>query len=685
MEKTPENTNNVIPFPRVSPCDLPATEDALNLDPYTRGLASFISTCPLPMTISLQGSWGSGKSSMMNLLNAALKKEALCVSFNTWQYSQFDLGEQLPILFYQSLMEKLGKTDEQMAKEENQAIREACKKGLLLAARLTAKHMGMEELLDGVQGVVQDLKSGDAHTPTLTETVEGLRQSFQELVRARLRQEKKDRCVFFVDDLDRLPPGRAVELMEVLKTALECDSCVFVLAIDYEVVIRGVKDKYGEDFGAEKGRSFFDKMIQLPFDLPVEQYQLEPFLDGLIEGIGDYPCRRALLGYTAAGGLESHHPGDHSYVLDMARLAVGQNPRSLKRFFNSFFLLSQVAKASCQDLRERHFVLLLGIVALKTAYPKLYDYLTANCHDSQKLIAFYGWFHSDEAWAQLQTQDPAAAASLGLSGLSDLERDRVRRFLQRFFQSELLPTVLPLQSPPVPPADLPEGGELSAQERWISSRDGLPFTVEGWQTLELVLEASAARSFWGKETYDHLLPVSPQEGNLRFHHLAAFLQLLMDTAARENWSDLPPHRMARCLQEMARRLADPSLPLAPEPAGKGALDVKVCTPLPSCRAPESELWRLFEQVGPLCFRDFRLLLEQALQDGREGGQALDNLCEMGTAFARDPGGSSPVREPFETPELQATRIREYFIPPHVDPDLLAQQIQDLMKGLMEES
>lgn len=676
MEKTPEITNHVIPFPRVSPCDLPATEDALNLNAYTQGLASFIATCPLPMTISLQGSWGSGKSSMMNLLKSILEKEALCIGFNTWQYSQFDLGEQLPILFYQSLMEKLGKTDEQAEKEENQKIRDACKKGLLLAARLTARHIGVEGLLDDVQGAVQDLKKSDAHSPTLTETVEGLRESFQELVAARLRQEKKDRAVFFVDDLDRLPPGRAVELMEVLKTALECESCVFVLAIDYEVVIRGVKDKYGEDFGAEKGRSFFDKMIQLPFDLPVEQYQMDNFLDGLIEGIGDYPCRRALLGYTTAGDLETHHPEDVRYVRDMALRAAGRNPRSLKRFFNSFALLAQVARVSCPDIRDRSFVLLLGVVALKTAYPKLYDYLTSACHNSQALIEFYDWFHSGKGWDRLQTQSPALAVSLGLSGLSEQERDRVCQFLQRFFQTELLPAADPNRAVPAPPSGLPEGTVLTDGERWVSARDGLPFTIEGWQTLELVLEASAARRVW--DTYELLSPL--RDGNLRFHYLAAFLQLLTDTAHKEGWSDLSPSRMAWCLREMARRLADPDFPLVPFPPGLGPLDVHEGRPLPACRPPESELWRLFEWVGSLPIRDFRLLLEQALQEGTEGGDALDRLAELGPVFAGQ-AGSGPTEEPFGTPELQMSRIREYFAPPQVDEDALARQIQKLMEEL----
>lgn len=77
------------------------------------------------------------------------------------------------------------------------------------------------------------------------EKIENLHQHFQEVVDRACARENKDRVVIFVDDLDRLVPAKAVELLEVLKLFLDCKQCVFVLAIDYEVVIRGAIEKYG--------------------------------------------------------------------------------------------------------------------------------------------------------------------------------------------------------------------------------------------------------------------------------------------------------------------------------------------------------------------------------------------------------------------------------------------------------
>jgi len=41
--------------------DIPAAEDLFGIGRYISGLCSFIAKCPTPMTIAIQGGWGSGK------------------------------------------------------------------------------------------------------------------------------------------------------------------------------------------------------------------------------------------------------------------------------------------------------------------------------------------------------------------------------------------------------------------------------------------------------------------------------------------------------------------------------------------------------------------------------------------------------------------------------------------------
>lgn len=73
--------------------------ERLDIRAYAEALAQFIINCDTPMTIAIQGDWGSGKTSMMNLVKAVMEDQyggkACSVWFNTWQYSQFNAQDQL--------------------------------------------------------------------------------------------------------------------------------------------------------------------------------------------------------------------------------------------------------------------------------------------------------------------------------------------------------------------------------------------------------------------------------------------------------------------------------------------------------------------------------------------------------------------------------------------------------------
>lgn len=68
-------------------------EDALGFAPYVEALANFLtdsSTQP-PLTISIEGEWGSGKSSFMLMLATLLKEKGQrTVAFNAWRHDKAD-------------------------------------------------------------------------------------------------------------------------------------------------------------------------------------------------------------------------------------------------------------------------------------------------------------------------------------------------------------------------------------------------------------------------------------------------------------------------------------------------------------------------------------------------------------------------------------------------------------------
>lgn len=52
--------------------DIPSEKDLFNIENYISGLTSFICDCKTPMTISIQGDWGTGKTSIMKQIETRL-------------------------------------------------------------------------------------------------------------------------------------------------------------------------------------------------------------------------------------------------------------------------------------------------------------------------------------------------------------------------------------------------------------------------------------------------------------------------------------------------------------------------------------------------------------------------------------------------------------------------------------
>ena len=81
--------------------------------------------------------------------------------------------------------------------------------------------------------------------------------------------------VVFVDDLDRCLPEKAVQVLELIKTLFSVESFAFVLALDDEVIERGIGHRYKEYKLQDKkpempitGFEYLEKIVHLPFRLP---------------------------------------------------------------------------------------------------------------------------------------------------------------------------------------------------------------------------------------------------------------------------------------------------------------------------------------------------------------------------------------------------------------------------------
>lgn len=343
--------------------DIPAEADLLGIKKYTDGLSNFIMNCETPMTIAIQGGWGTGKSSIMKQVQESLKEDSVeIVEFNTWQYSQFHMEDKLALSLISELIKELHGEPKLIEKLFTAAI-------IPIIKEVPAKAISKAISKTGVNGEVVV----DNVIAAFTKQVSGIKEfkeEFQKLVDKKTYTKTTDgkkrnkRVVVFIDDLDRLSPVKAVELLEVLKLFLDCEGCVFVLAIDSEIVIKGIYDKYDELIQEDKGKSFFDKIIQVPFAVPTKQYDIRAFIKKSLE--------------EDLKTFQNIPDPNLNDIVNIISNSLGNNPRGIKRLFNHYSLLLYIQETeddSVSNWSNEEKIQLLSVLCLQLSFGRIYNKL----------------------------------------------------------------------------------------------------------------------------------------------------------------------------------------------------------------------------------------------------------------------------------------------------------------------
>ncbi len=337
--------------------DTPITsikQDLLQIKTYSDALSEFIAESDTPITIGLQGEWGTGKTSLMEILRENLSSQNIATSWvNTWEHSLFRTSREVTPKVLRSMLEQLEQSCRERGVWENtDEIDKAIKKVGRILGNVANQMITMQTGLD-VLGAA-NLKSPQAEGD-IAEIKKDITLIIQRLIASP--KNRIEKVVFFVDDLDRIPPTGAVELLEALKNIFDIPNCVFVLAIDYEVVVKGLECKFGPktDKNEREFRSFFDKIIQVPFSMPVGIYNMKTFL---VEKLKD-------LGVSVAAG-------DGAKYAEIVRFTTGSNPRSLKRYLNSFSLTNKIRARQSDENAVSNDLMLFALLGIQVSFPQIF-------------------------------------------------------------------------------------------------------------------------------------------------------------------------------------------------------------------------------------------------------------------------------------------------------------------------
>lgn len=335
--------------------------DRLEFSRYVAALTDVIvnDATQTPFTVGVFGAWGSGKSSLLKMLNESLTRDhpddIVLVDFNPWVY-RHESSMLVPLLL--TLQDSLKQDRKQRFLEIAGNIG-----GLLIkvtAGVLLGRLSNAGVTLDSVDRLADELvhKRGEVESET-----RNLRDALQK--QADAINQKGARLVFIIDDLDRCEPDEIIDLLESVKLFLDLQHVFIIIAVAKDVVERGIAFKY-RDFGFSPGEvlavgdEYLDKMIQLPLYIPpIDHRAIGTFMRGL------------------------QLPDVVSDQVDLLERIVSPNPRRIKRVLNMCAVTYAISGQS-PELEVLHPDLVARLTVLRVQSAELFS---AIARDPDLLVA----------------------------------------------------------------------------------------------------------------------------------------------------------------------------------------------------------------------------------------------------------------------------------------------------------
>lgn len=255
------------------PADAPFRHDALERRPVVEFLAALIGRTGGPFVLALDSPWGSGKTTLVRMLEAELKRQDYqCIYFNAWQVD-YVTDPLVALVSSIDRVELVGAGAAATFKDHMKTIRRVttlvAKRGAVAAAKaLTAGALDLEE---EIEAAVSEL-AGDVVSDIVEafQKERALLEKFRAELEAAIAQlpsgGKKSTLVFFVDELDRCRPTFAIELLERIKHLFDVPNIVFVLSLDKKQLEASTAAVYGQRIDA---REYLRRFIDLEYGIPI--------------------------------------------------------------------------------------------------------------------------------------------------------------------------------------------------------------------------------------------------------------------------------------------------------------------------------------------------------------------------------------------------------------------------------
>lgn len=349
--------------------DEPALTDLLSFEAIAETVADAIFDESLnPIALGISGSWGSGKTTVLNLVEKRLSgwsaddQKIVVVRADPWRYDpSIGTKESLITEVLSALSTECHENDpvnaafggalKKLAKRVNWS------KAIKMAARtgITMQLPSPEDLIDLVNDNPESLEGEKG--------LAAFREEFSEFL-ASPALTHVSQVVVLVDDLDRCLPEAVVETLEAIRLFLSVEGMSFVIAADEERVAEAIQQKLQTPMAGKEEESvaslYLHKIVQTTIPLPaLSNFDTRAYLFLLLakSKLNDVSYAQLVASCDelrlSAGSLDDlTMPEGHDLALEAATASrltpilyerFKGNPRRIKRFMNDLHVRQSVA------------------------------------------------------------------------------------------------------------------------------------------------------------------------------------------------------------------------------------------------------------------------------------------------------------------------------------------------------
>jgi iron(II)-dependent oxidoreductase len=240
---------------------------------------------------------------------------------------------------------------------------------------------------------------------------------------------RKGVVVIFLDDLDRCPQDRVIEVLEAINLFMDLPSVCFVLGIDWQRLLKILEKRF-----AERSEEFLEKIVQISLELPaINEHNVGEFVTGLV---GQHLLLQLHLGERCA---------------DLAGIFKGarRHPRHIKRFLNDLSMRLAIMRNAeklgdaTPDVTEK------AVIAWNVLHESLPEFAIDAAKSRENLDGFL------RRWQSLNTQSDEIEGKESDKQLISVHGD-VNHFIQELVALDTAQreTLVHLASPPEEDNDL---------------------------------------------------------------------------------------------------------------------------------------------------------------------------------------------------------------------------------------